>query len=85
MFSCVFVIFTYGVLGQMWYMYLIVSIPDFCVLPCSTYCPRDGRADRLGLSEPEFFGNLMYKIIVSTNNLSAQFIRIISHNKKDWL
>ena len=29
-FSCVFVTFTYGVLGQVWY--LIVSIPDLCLL-----------------------------------------------------
>ena len=31
MFSSVFVIFPYGVLGQVWY--LIVSIPDRCLLP----------------------------------------------------
>ena len=31
MFSCVFVTFPYGVLGLMWY--LIVSIPDLCILP----------------------------------------------------
>ena len=31
MFSCVFVTFPYGVLGQV--CYLIVSIPDFCHLP----------------------------------------------------
>ena len=30
-FSCVFVTFPYGVLGQVWY--LIVSIPDICLLP----------------------------------------------------
>ena len=30
-FSCVFVTFQYGILGQMWY--LVVSIPDLCVLP----------------------------------------------------
>ena len=30
MFSCVFVTFPYGVLGQVWY--LIVSIPDLCLL-----------------------------------------------------
>ena len=30
MFSCVFVSFPYGVLGQVWY--LIVSIPDLCLL-----------------------------------------------------
>ena len=31
MFSCVFVAFPYGVLGQVWY--LIVLIPDLCLLP----------------------------------------------------
>ena len=31
MFSCVFVTFPYGVLDQVWY--LIVSIPDICLLP----------------------------------------------------
>ena len=30
MFSCVLVTFPYGVLGQLWY--LIVSIPDICLL-----------------------------------------------------
>ena len=30
-FSCVFVSFPYGVLGKVWY--LIVSIPDLCLLP----------------------------------------------------
>ena len=33
MFSCVFVAFKYGVLGQVWY--LIVLIPDLCILPYS--------------------------------------------------
>ena len=27
------VTFPYGFLGQVWYMYLIVSIPDHCLLP----------------------------------------------------
>ena len=31
MFACVFVTFPYGVFGQV--LYLIVSIPDFCLLP----------------------------------------------------
>ena len=34
MFSCVFVTFPYGFLGQMWYF--IVSIPDICLLPYFT-------------------------------------------------
>ena len=39
---------------------------------------------RHGLSEPEFYGDLVYKLkkIVGSNNFSAQFIKIISHNKK---
>ena len=35
MFSCVFVTFPYGALGQVWY--LIVSIPDICLLPYFNY------------------------------------------------
>ena len=37
-----------------------------------------------GLSEPEFYGNLVYKLIkiVGFNIFSAQFIKIISHYKK---
>ena len=37
-----------------------------------------------GLSETEFYGNLMYKLkkIVGSSNFSAQFIKIISHYKK---
>ena len=39
---------------------------------------------RQGLSEPDFYGDLMYKLkkIVGSNNFSAQFIEIISHYKK---
>ena len=37
-----------------------------------------------GLSEPEFYGDLVYKLkkIVGSNNFLAQFIKIISHYKK---
>ena len=37
-----------------------------------------------GLSEPDFYGHLVYKLkkIVGSNNFSAQFIKIISHYKK---
>ena len=37
-----------------------------------------------GLSAPEFYGDLVYKLkkIVGSNNLSAQFIKIFSHYKK---
>ena len=39
---------------------------------------------RHGLSEPEFYGDLVYKLkkIVGSNDFSAQFIKIISHHKK---
>ena len=39
---------------------------------------------RQGLSEPDFYGGLVYKLknIVGSNNFSAQFIKIISHFKK---
>ena len=39
---------------------------------------------RQGLSKPDFYGDLVYKLkkIVGSNNFSAQFIKIISHYKK---
>ena len=39
---------------------------------------------RQGLSESDFYGDLVYKLkkIVGSNNFSAQFIKIISHYKK---
>ena len=39
---------------------------------------------RQGLSEPEFYSDLVYKLkkIVGSNNFSAQFIEIVSHYKK---
>ena len=39
---------------------------------------------RQGLSEPDFYGDLEYKLkrIVGSNNYSVQFIKIISHYKK---
>ena len=39
---------------------------------------------RQGLSEPDFYGDLVYKLkkIVSSHKFSAQFIQIISHYKK---
>ena len=38
MFSCVFVTFSYGALGQVWF--LIVPIPDICLLPYFTNITR---------------------------------------------
>ena len=39
---------------------------------------------RQGLSEPEFYGDLVYKLkkIDGSNNFSAQFVKIIYHYKK---
>ena len=39
---------------------------------------------RQGLLEPDFYGDLVYKLkkIVGSNNFSAQFIKINSHYKK---
>ena len=39
---------------------------------------------RQGLSEPDFYGDLVYRMkkIVGSSNFSAQFIKIISHYKK---
>ena len=39
---------------------------------------------RQGLSEPDFYGDLVYKLkkIVGSNNFSVQFIKILSHYKK---
>ena len=40
---------------------------------------------RQGLSEPDFYGDLVFKLkkIVDSNSFSAQFIKIISHYKKN--
>ena len=48
------------------------------------YSKLDLNLLRQGLSEPEFYGDLMYSLkkIVGSNNFSAQFIKIISHSKK---
>ena len=39
MFSCVFVTFQYGALGQV--LYSIVSIPDLCLLSYFGFCQRN--------------------------------------------
>ena len=60
----------------MWY--LIVSTPDLC--PLSYF--KSLLHQRL--SEPEFYGDLVYRLkkIVGCNNFSVEFIKIISHYKK---
>ena len=47
----------------------------------SRWMPIGGRQ---GLSEPEFYGDFVYKLknIVGSNKFSAQFIKIISYYKK---
>ena len=54
---------------------LIVSIPD--LFPFSNFKSPS-------LSEPEFYGYLVYKLekIVDSTYFSGQFIKIISHYKK---
>ena len=50
MFSCVFVTFPCGILGQVWY--LMVSIPDFCHLSYFTHVfPRKSHGLRLLIGE----------------------------------
>ena len=60
----------------MWY--LIVSTPDLCPLSCFKSLLQQR------LSEPEFYGDLVYRLkkIVGSNNFSAEFIKIISYYKK---
>ena len=57
---------------------VIGSIPDLCTF---TYFKS---LLRQGLSEPDFYGDLVYKLkkIVGSNDFSSQFIKIISHYKK---
>ena len=40
---------------------------------------------QIWLSEPEFYGDLVYKKIVGSINFSAQFIKVMSHYKKKRL
>ena len=44
----------------------------------------DGDVPRSTSSEPDFYGDLVYKLkkVDGSNNFSAQFIKIISHYKK---
>ena len=56
---------------------VIVVFPDHTHLPFKSLLCH-------GLSEPEFYGDLVYKLkkIVGSNYFSAQFIKISSHYKK---
>ena len=57
---------------------LIVSIPDLCPFSTFKYILRQR------LSEPEFYGDLVYRLkkIIGSNNCSAHLIKRISHYKK---
>ena len=68
----------------------VLSLAAFYQLR-STFSNKEQRTNqsvksllRQGLSEPDFYGDLVYKLkkIVGSNNFSAQFIKIISHYKK---
>ena len=61
-----------------------VNFKDFLVLINKRYKTYQTSLLRQGLSEPDFYGDLVYKLkkIVGSNNFSAQFIKIISHYKK---
>ena len=54
------------------------------LLGCMWRYKVDKSCIRQGLSEPDFYGDLVYKLkkIVGSNNFSAQFIKKISHYKK---
>ena len=60
MFSCVFVTFPCGVLGQVWY--LIVSIPDLCHL--IYFCWTDGLGCFDGLSDLGGFVGWMMEVLL---------------------
>ena len=64
---------------------MYVPIQDTAVLEQANRSPES--LLRQGLSEPDFYGDLVYKLkkIVGSNTFSAQFIKIISHHKKDLL
>ena len=59
---------------------MLLSIPVFVGCLCLFFFCGVG----LGLLEPDFYGDLVYKLrkIVGSNNFSAQFIKIISQYKK---
>ena len=66
----------------------VLIILNFC---CGNLCARSPMSRftgvgflRQGLSEPDFYFDLVYKLkkIVGSNSFSAQFIKIISHYKK---
>ena len=67
----------------LWIIYVIYVFCLSCFRVCSSTAVN-GLTAWLSLSEPDFYGDLVYKLkkIVGSNNFSAQFIKIISHYKK---
>ena len=88
--SCVFVTFSYGVLGQVWY--LIVSIPDLCHLPYSlifafflTYIEKTKKNIFLfQTTRPTdlIFGKVVLYQICSNNGSVAKGSHLYSENKQ---
>ena len=62
----------------------LIELPVCISAKCKTKFNGLKSLLRQGLLEPEFYGDLVYKLknTVGSNNFSAQFIKIISHNKK---
>ena len=65
---------------------MILCILVYAIFLCKNMIFQVGLKSLLlqGLSEPGFYGDLVYKLkkIVGSNNFSVQFIKIISHYKK---
>ena len=62
----------------------LIKISDLCVPNDQFYLIRLNSLSRQVLSEPVFYGDLVYKRkkIVGTYSFSAQFSKILSHYKK---
>ena len=80
-----------GLFWTVWYICSYARTNEFLetlnlttLLSCETTMRIFYRTDKKGLSEPDFYGDLVYKLkkIVGSNNFSAQFIKIIFHYKK---
>ena len=63
---------------------LFLAVPRGCLQFVIVVFPDHTHLLFLNLSEPEFYGDLVYKLkkIVGSNNFSAQFIKKKSHYKK---
>ena len=61
MFSCVFVTFLFGVLGQLWYPIVSDSIPDLCLLPSFDSVNR----------------TYIWQKLLNNNNIESKMFKII--------